>query len=127
MSSSSRKSTLRVKHQSMEMKDGGIEYAQSYGAGSVGNAMSERNALGFRHTNGSDRSLPRVRCVPQKRVWAEGQQASAAEPIRGDTRSTTDLPGTPEPHRANEERQERKDLMWMKTKRQKLLGSNVGG
>ena len=92
-----------------------------------GNAMSERNALGFRHTNGSDRSLPRVRCVPQKRVWAEGQQASAAEPITGDTRSTTDLPGTPEPHRANEERPERKDLIWMKTKRQILLGANVGG
>ena len=73
-----------------------------------------------------------VECVgdtneTQKRVWAEGQQASAAESIRGDTRSTTDLSGTPEPHRANEERPERKDLMWMKTKRQILLGANVGG
>ena len=116
-----------MKRRSMEIKDGGIEYAQSYGAGSVGNAMSERNALGFRHTNGSERSLPRVRCVPQRRVWAEGQQASAAAPIRGDTRSTTDRPGTPELHRANEERPERQDLMWMKTKRHILLGANVGG
>jgi hypothetical protein len=115
-----------MKRRSMEMKDGGIEHAQSYGAGSVGNAMSERNALCFRHTNGSERSLPRVRCVPRKRVWA-GQQASAAAPIRGDTRSTTDRPGTPEPHRANEERPERKDLMWMKTKRQILLEANVRG
>ena len=108
------------------MKDGGIEYAQSYGAGSAGHATSERIALGFRHTNGSQRSLPRVRSVPQKRVWAEGQQASAAAPIRGDTRSTTDRPGTPEPHRADEERPERKDLMWMK-KRQILLEANVRG
>jgi hypothetical protein len=97
------------------------------GSASIPGTMSERNALGFRHTNGSERSLPRVRCVPKKRVWAEGQQASAAEPITGDTRSTTDLPGTPEPHRANEERPERKDLIWMKTKRQILLGANVGG
>ena len=28
------------------MKDGGIEYAQLYGAGSAGDAMYERNVLG---------------------------------------------------------------------------------
>jgi len=73
------------------MKVGGIEYAQSYGAGSAGDAMSERNALGSRRTNGSESSLPRVRSV---RVWAECQQARIASPIRGDKCSTNDRPGT---------------------------------
>jgi hypothetical protein len=67
-----------MKHRSMEMKDGGIEYAQSYGAGSAGNAMSERNALGFRHTNGANAAChvyavyPRNECGP--RVNRQGQQ-----------------------------------------------------
>ena len=123
MSSSSRKSTLRMKYRSMEMKVGGIEYAQSYGAGSAGDAMSERNALGSRRTNGSESSLPRVRSV---RVWAECQQAPVASLIRGDKCSTNDQPGTPGPHRTNQGWPERKDLMRTRTKRKVLLGANVG-
>jgi len=102
---------------------GGIEYAQIYGAGSARDAMSERNTLGSRRTNGSESSLPRVRSV---RVWAECQQARVASPIRGDKCSTNDRPGTEGPHRTNQGLPERKDLMRTRTKRKVLLGANVG-
>ena len=65
MSCPSRKSTLRMKHLCMEMKDGGIQYAQSYSAGSARDATSERKTLGSRRMNGSESSLPRIRSVPR--------------------------------------------------------------
>jgi hypothetical protein len=66
------------------MKDGGIEPAQSYGAGSAGNAMSERNVLGFRHTKGSERSLPNVR-VQSKRGAAREERSDMDEDQEADT------------------------------------------